>query len=430
MTALYLYDDARARRFEPFALTRPASTLVVGVTSTWERWRSALAMEAAGVIVASHLADFDEPDAPNAVKGEIPAGAVIANSRFAPALSGRGTAESIAERRATASKVTRWRHAESNRTAAVRVARALPVAALSSGDVTLDALDAAEGSPADLDGWWVDEVWDLVRLLPAVLADDLNRLAEADVEWEWEVPRQRIALGEHSIRVATAYNEGKQGAIVEPNVVFDASAGPIRVAAGAHVHAFTRLVGPCYIGPGSTVMGGDISSCSIGPVCKIRGELSNSIFVGYANKGHDGFVGHSVLGRWVNLGASTVTSNLKNTYGTVALWTPDGIRDTRLQFLGTMFGDHAKTGIGLRLTTGTVLGAGANVYGSAMPPKVVPPFAWGERAPYGTYRLDKFLEVAERMMARRHVQLSEQARRQLAASHDARWTVDDGDGNE
>ena len=98
-------------------------------------------------------------------------------------------------------------------------------------------------------------------------------------------------------------------------------------------------------------------------MCKVRGELSNTIFLGYSNKGHDGFVGHSYLGRWVNLGAGTITSNLKNTYGTVSLWTPDGVRDTGLQFLGTLFGDHVKTGIGLRLTTGTVLGAGANVYG-------------------------------------------------------------------
>ena len=85
----------------------------------------------------------------------------------------------------------------------------------------------------------------------------------------------------------------------------------------------------------------------------MHGELSNSILIGHANKGHDGFVGHSILGRWVNLGAGTITSNLKNTYGTVQLWTPDGVRETGLQFLGTLFGDHAKTGIGLRLTTGT-----------------------------------------------------------------------------
>jgi hypothetical protein len=156
-------------------------------------------------------------------------------------------------------------------------------------------------------------------------------------------------------------------------------------------------------------------------VCKVHGEVSNVIFIGHANKGHDGFVGHSMLGRWVNLGAGTITSNLKNTYGTVQLWTPDGIRETGMQFLGTLFGDHAKTGIGLRLTTGTVIGAAANVYGSVMPPKAVAPWGWGEAGSLAAYRADKFLQVAERMMARRHVTLSESSRRQLLASYERRW---------
>ena len=100
--------------------------------------------------------------------------------------------------------------------------------------------------------------------------------------------------------------------------------------------------------------------------------------IGHANKGHDGFVGHSILGRWANLGAGTITSNLKNSYGTVTLRTSQGDRDTGMQFLGSLIGDHVKTGIGTRLTTGCILGAGANVFGSMMPPKLVPPFAWGE----------------------------------------------------
>jgi UDP-N-acetylglucosamine diphosphorylase / glucose-1-phosphate thymidylyltransferase / UDP-N-acetylgalactosamine diphosphorylase / glucosamine-1-phosphate N-acetyltransferase / galactosamine-1-phosphate N-acetyltransferase len=208
--------------------------------------------------------------------------------------------------------------------------------------------------------------------------------------------------------------------------VMDATNGPILVGPGVHIHAFTRINGPCWIGSGTTIMGGDISTCSIGPMCKVRGEMSVTIVSGYANKGHDGFVGHSYLGRWTNLGAGTITSNLKNTYGSVAMWTPDGVRDTGMQFLGTLFGDHAKTGIGMRLTTGTVLGAGCNVYGSALPPKCVPPFAWGEKPPYASYRLDKFFEVAERVMARRKCTLSDDCRRQLAAAYAARWTVDGG----
>ena len=142
-----------------------------------------------------------------------------------------------------------------------------------------------------------------------------------------------------------------------------------------------------------------------------------------SNKGHDGFVGHSYLGRWVNLGAGTITSNLKNTYGAVSLWTPSGMRDTGLQFLGTMFGDHAKTGIGVRLTTGCVVGAGANVFGGSVMPKVVPPFAWGSEPPFATYELDKFLISAERMMQRRGITLDERTRGQLSAAHVTRWTA-------
>jgi hypothetical protein len=118
----------------------------------------------------------------------------------------------------------------------------------------------------------------------------------------------------------------------------------------------------------------------------------------------------------VNLGAGTITSNLKNTYGTVHLWTPAGRRDTGLVKLGTMFGDHVKTGIGTRLTTGSVIGAGSNIYGSHMPPHYVPPFSWGEGDALGIYRLEKFLETAERAMGRRGMPLSDRTRRQLAAA--------------
>ncbi|MEP6905860.1 MAG: glucose-1-phosphate thymidylyltransferase, partial [Gemmatimonadales bacterium] len=147
------------------------------------------------------------------------------------------------------------------------------------------------------------------------------------------------------------------------------------------------------------------------------GEISNSVMLGHSNKGHTGFVGHSYLGRWVNLGAGTTTSNLKNTYGNVQMWTPAGMRDSGMQFLGTMFGDHVKTGIGTMLTTGTVLGAGANIYGASTVPKYVAPFAWGNGEPYERYEIDKFISVAGRMMERRHVELSGSARAHLAAAY-------------
>jgi UDP-N-acetylglucosamine diphosphorylase/glucosamine-1-phosphate N-acetyltransferase len=228
-----------------------------------------------------------------------------------------------------------------------------------------------------------------------------------------------LRSGSHDVYV-------EPGAEIEKQVFFDCTAGPVLVRRGAHVQAFTRIVGPCVIGVESQVGGDKIAGCSIGDVCKVHGEVSTSVFLGHANKGHDGFLGHSYLGRWVNLGAGTITSNLKNTYGTVQFWTPDGEVDSGMQFLGTFFGDHAKTGIGTSLNTGTLIGAGANVYGSIMPPKMVSPFAWGDQPPYSTYRMDKFLEVAKRMMARRHVELTDRQARMLAAAAEIARAASDG----
>jgi UDP-N-acetylglucosamine diphosphorylase/glucosamine-1-phosphate N-acetyltransferase len=310
----------------------------------------------------------------------------------------------------------------------------MPAEHFADGGRPLDDLGRSGVETAMLEGWWLDDVWDFVRLLPEQLADDLTlyeKTAFGGVVAGSRVcppPAHSIVIGEHHVLVAPDRTQAGEvmvkGALIEPHVVFDATLGAIHVGAGTTVHAFTRLVGPCYIGRHATILGDRIAACSIGDHCKVRGEMSNTIMVGHANKGHDGFVGHSYMGRWVNLGAGTITSNLKNTYGAVNLWTPRGMRDTGMQFLGTMFGDHAKTGIGTCLTTGTVLGAGANVYGAQTPPKAVPPFAWGSAPPYDVYRLDKFLEVAERMMARRHVTMTDRARRQLAASHDARWSAE------
>ncbi|HEX8246434.1 MAG TPA: hypothetical protein VF541_23215, partial [Longimicrobium sp.] len=133
----------------------------------------------------------------------------------------------------------------------------------------------------------------------------------------------------------------------------------------------------------------------------------------YVNKAHDGHIGHAYLGAWVNLGAFTTNSDLKNNYSTVRLWTPDGETDTGEIKMGCLLGDHVKTGIGLLLNTGTVVGAGSNLYGAAMPPKYVAPFSWGTGEELTAYRVDKFLEVAERAMGRRSVELTPGMRAQL-----------------
>ncbi len=398
MTGLVLYDDLRARAFEPFALTRPAGELRAGGELTRRRWARVLGQAATGFIGAPHLARFEEFDAPRAAVGTLAADTWIANARAVPMLDSRVAADARAIRLG-------------GRIAAVRVTKPLATALLADGRATLDGF-TDDGTAADADGWWLDDVWDLIRHLNPMLASDALALAGARTE----VPPHITVLGTHAVHVDLA-------AHVEPLVVIDATAGPVLVRGGATVQAFTRLVGPCIVGESANVSGGRVAACSIGERVKVNGEISSSILIGHCNKGHDGFVGHSVIGRWANLGADTVTSNLKNSYGSVALWTPRGVEETGLQFLGSLIGDHVKTGIGTRLTTGCVLGAGANVFGTRMPPKVVAPFAWGEAPDWGTFALDKFLEVTQRVMARRDVALSDAMRACLSAAHAARWSA-------
>jgi UDP-N-acetylglucosamine diphosphorylase/glucosamine-1-phosphate N-acetyltransferase len=394
-----LFDDARARAFEPFALTRPAGELRAGGELVRQRWERALGRPVSGFVGAAHLADFDEAGAPHSVGGTLAPGTILANARCAPALDRVGAGDGVRA----------WRC--NGTVAAVRLAFPVSMEDLDGGNRSLDTLVPPTGATIDLSGWWIDEVWDLIRHLPSMLAADIPRLA-ATIDGGHRATLERI--GDYPVSVDA-------DATIEPWVVFDATTGPILVRRGATVHSFTRLVGPCVIGEDTQIVGGKVTGCSIGNGCRVHGEISTSIVLGHSNKAHDGFVGHSVLGRWVNLGAGSITSNLKNTYGTVALWTPHGLRDTGVQFLGTFFGDHAKTAIGTHLTTGSVIGAGANVFGSSTTPKVVAPFAWGLDDSGTAYDLARFLQVAGRVMSRRDVLLSERAKKQLTAAYAARW---------
>lgn len=401
MIAIVLYDDVVARGFEPLALTRPVSELRAGTELVRRRWETALGGRATAFVGAPHLADLEELDAPRFGIDAVPAGTVIANARFAPTLSAANAAGDV------------WRC--EGRVAAIRVPDEMPIGSLADGSAALEELVPNGARTVDVDGWWLDEVWDLIRYLPAMLASDIPRLCE-ELDTARVTDAGATVIGQYDARV-------ERGASIEPYVVFDATAGPILVRRGSIVASFTRLVGPCCIGEQCIVAGGRIAGTSVGEHCRVHGELSTTVFLGHSNKSHDGFVGHSYLGRWTNLGAGTITSNLKNTYGPVALWSPRGMRDTGMQFLGTFFGDHAKTAIGTRLTTGGVVGAGANVFTAATTPKVIAPFSWGGEGDAPAYEIDRFLTVAERVMGRRQVVLSDRARRWLTAAYAARWQV-------
>lgn len=390
--SLVFVDDDIACGFAPFALTRPCCELRAGALLVRQRWEVATGETTRGFVGSPLLADFDEEGAAASLTGTVPAGSIVVNARCAVAISGFPP------------DADAWRCGD--RLAAMRLREDADTETLraASGDFS----QLAGSAVADIDGHWLEHVWDLVRLLPDLLAVDIPQLAEPH---ELQSTADLAVLGSHSALI-------EYGAVIEPHVVIDAQAGPVLVRRNATVSSFTRLVGPCVIGEGTIVNGGRIATSSIGEHCRVHGEVSNSVFTAYANKAHDGFIGHSVLGRWVNLGAGTVNSNLKNNYSAVSMWTPRGVEHTGMQFLGAFFGDHAKTAIGTRLTTGAVVGTGANIFGFGLTSRYVPPFAWGQDG-NEVWDLNAFLATTARAMQRRNVTLTERGKQQLTGAWQA-----------
>jgi UDP-N-acetylglucosamine diphosphorylase/glucosamine-1-phosphate N-acetyltransferase len=390
---LFLFDDGRARRWAPFTLTRPAGELLYGCMSFRERAERVFGVKCEGHLSRRALVGFDEPGAAPVVTLQdvgTRGTRILLSSRAGPDL---GPVELPTEltRITVAGTPAGW---------------ILPDGEPLPPDLWLrDPSTANTAPPAlDLPGLMLASPWDLIAQNAERIRRDVAILcpaAAADA-----APAGLHRVGEGSLSVGA-------NAEVEAGVYVDTRNGPVHLAEGVHVEGPARLTGPLYVGPRTRILGGSIAVSSIGPVCVVRGEVSDSVMLGFVNKAHDGYVGHALLGRWVNLGAFTTNSDLKNNYGSVRVWTPDGDVDTGLLKVGCFLGDHVKTGIGTMLTTGTVIGAGSNVFGNVTPPRVVPPFSWGEGENLSQHRLDRFLTTTERAMARRGQSLTPGVRRVL-----------------
>jgi UDP-N-acetylglucosamine diphosphorylase/glucosamine-1-phosphate N-acetyltransferase len=394
---IVLFDDAVSRKWEPFALTRPGGELRFGALTFRERAERVFGGRCAAHLGADHLVGFAEEGAPPVLpfaaapeEGE----RLFVSARAVPAW---GSGDEWRRRRGGAGalligeEVVGWY-------APAETSAPEPAFFAEPGQV-LDRTGAVQ-----LPGKTLRRVWELMSGTPAQVAEDVAGLFPGAADAT--LPAGAHRFGEHPIVLGT-------GVRIEPGVVFDTTAGPVWLDDGVQVKALTRMAGPACVGKRSIVLGGSLEGFSMGPVCRIRGEFAQSVALGWVNKAHDGHIGHAYLGAWVNLGAETTNSDLKNNYGPVRLWTPDGEADTGEMKVGCFLGDHVKTGIGLLLNTGTVVGAGSNLYGALLPPKYVPPFSWGTGEDLTAYRVDKFLDVASRAMARRQVTLSESAQAQL-----------------
>lgn len=236
--------------------------------------------------------------------------------------------------------------------------------------------------------------WHIIRFRDACIDTDLELLASQPTQ---ELPPAVLGIGEHALTIAPT-------AVVYPGVTLDMENGPIVIAAHATIRPGATILGPAFIGEHATILERALikGHTAIGPWCKVSGEIGGSIFQAFSNKGHEGHLGDSYVGEWVNLGAATTNSNLLNTYGEVISKLPGaGNERTGLQFLGAIIGDHVKTAIGTRIMTGAILQTGGMFAQAAALTGTTPPFAWATDAGVKSFRFDKFIETAAAMMSRR-----------------------------
>lgn len=256
----------------------------------------------------------------------------------------------------------------------------------------------------EVDAEFINFPWDLVYQNGAMLHADA-------VLWRKSGPARGKGARIHRTAVLENPRNIRIGknAIIGPGVVLDASDGPIFIGEGVRMYPHAVIIGPCAVGKGAQInIGAQIyENTTIGPSCKVGGEVEYTILHSHANKQHDGFLGYAYLCPWVNLGAGTTSSNLKNTYGSVRVPVNGREQNTGRMFVGLFAGDHAKTGINSTLNTGTVIGPSANIFGAGMPPKYIPGFSWGSADALQRYDVARALAVAETVMRRRNVEPTE-----------------------
>ncbi|HXS81611.1 MAG TPA: putative sugar nucleotidyl transferase [Methylomirabilota bacterium] len=396
---LVLYEDRHWRSLRPLTDLLPVPALVFGASDLSRRWlaHAGLPLQA---IEARAGAMACWVDAPRKAASEAIGEAIVVNAAarpgpwFAAALDSRAPSLWVGDGRVAGAR--------------------LPMASLRGGmgrGEDFETVLLGLGLPAlPVDAEFITWPWELMAQNADAIASDL-----AGVRADVKGMVHRLACLESPERIAI-----DQGARVGAFAVLDASSGPIAVKRGAVIEPHTLVKGPCVVGAGTQLLGGVIGGSTFGPECRIAGEVEASIWQGYANKRHHGFIGHSVVGEWVNLGALTTTSDLKNNYGHVRVWVDGHEVDSRSSKVGALVGAHVKTGIGSLLPTGASIGVAANLFGGGrFVPKQVPAFAWWDGERMSEHELERCLATARVATSRRGRTLDAGAEAALRALHAA-----------
>lgn len=382
-TRFLLYDDDTAGGWQPFSVTRPVGELLFGTATLRARAEARLGLACEAHVAGESLRHFEEPDAPPCTLPdalETSGDRVCLSSRF----------------------VLEEQIALDFREPTVLLGGTSPVGAWLPDGEPLPVAALAGRWPRwprwPVKGTLLGSPWDLMTANARRVAADAHRF-----------PERGVPPGVH--RLGTGRIAVSPDSEVDPGVILDTAAGPVIVDSGARVQAPCRIVGPAYLGIDSVLLGGVVAHSSIGPACRVHGEIRATVMLGFSNKAHGGYLGHSIVGRWVNLGAMTTNSDLKNTYGPVRAGTGRHAVDTGLTKAGCLLGDHVRTGIGTLINTGTLIGAGTSMSGGGPASGGIPPFSWGAAGAWTEYDIERFIDTAERVMARRQVGLTAGMRR-------------------
>ena len=383
---IYIFENNRALNLEPITLTRPTFDVRCGAFTFIERLNFFLPDE------NIHL--FVRPELEEVIKETFPGHHVNPTSVDDGIwLLGNGlwSAEDI-----NAIKNQQETLFYKNRTLiGANLTKESGQKWIESGGPIADEL-VSDSAKSDLSTQVVEYLWEAVALTNQQIEKDKQFLSE------FSAPSTEATL------INSENIFAHKSATIYPGAIINASQGPVIIANDTVVKPLSYLEGPLYLGencvvePMTQIKGG----CSIGPVCKLGGEINSVIIQGWSNKSHDGYLGDAYLGQWVNLGAGTVNSNLKNNYSDINVMVNGVMSDTGSKHVGCFMGDHVKTAIGTRLNTGTVIGTGSNVVSNGFPPKSIPPFSWCVDGKVQSVRWESFLETTKIVKSRRRLELS------------------------
>jgi len=360
---IQLHDNGKHLDFAPFTLTRPVGALRLGILTNEERFQAFSNEVEVGFSTESYLSGKFP-----AVDGVPVNACVIPDRKLMEAILNLSEDQALYQ-------------------------NGLWIAGTSDAS---DRIEYEGEIPAVL-----ENRWDLYQQNAAALKSDFELLTSGRTSRQ--LSSTNTIIGDDQLIFL------EEGAVVE-GCTLNTTNGPIYVGENAEIMEGSLVRGPLAMNEHAALKLGTkvYGATTLGPHCKVGGELNNVIFQGFSNKGHDGFLGNSVIGEWCNLGADTNCSNLKNNYGTVKTYSfrTNSVEQTNVQFMGLMMGDHSKCGINTMFNTATVVGVSANVFGAGFPDKFVPSFSWGTDGT--SYNFEKALESANNMMMRRGKQLSEE----------------------